>query len=137
MPPLAERRPPPPKMAAAPPRGSAPPPPRTFCRRRQRAHCTSATRKRSRRCSSTPSWHSRHGYSFPQHGACNGTARLNARTAPRPSPLPPPPPPHPQQTAPPVVLATPVPLRLPPLLRDSRHGHGVRRSPPLPPRPFR
>lgn len=87
--PLGERRPPPPKMAAPPPRGRATPPPstrRTFCRRRQRVHCTSATRKRSRRCSSAPSWHSRQGYSFPQHGACNGTARLNARTAPRRGP---------------------------------------------------
>lgn len=59
-------------------------------------HCTSDTRNRSSWCSSAPSWHRRHGYSFPQHGAWGGKdtawtgARIGAPPPPRHGPAHPP-----------------------------------------------
>lgn len=54
-----------------------------------RLHCTSFTWKRSIWWSSPPSWHSRHAYSFAQHGACG--AQLSAHPpASSKGPAPPP-----------------------------------------------
>lgn len=123
---VRDRRPPPPpqngggatpKMAAPPAHPTGP----TFCRRRQRVHCTSATRNRSSRCPSAPSWHSRQAYSFPQHGACQryGTARQHPQ---RPLPATP----ADRPTDPPLCPATASP--------SAGSPAGNARSPP-PPRP--
>lgn len=134
--PLGERRPPPPKMAAPPPRGRATPPPLDPAHLLQEAaaralhlgHAEAVQAVLLGAVVAQPA-----GVQLPaarrlqRHGA----AQRPHGPAARPSPLPPPPP-HPQQAAPPVVLAAPVPLRLPPLLPDSRHGRRARRGPAAP-----
>lgn len=138
--PLGERRPPPPKMAAPPPRGRATPP------RLDPAHLLQEAAARALHLGHAEAVQAvllgavvaqPAGVQLPaarslqRHGAAQRPHGPAARPSPLPPP-PPPPPPHPQQAAPPVVLAAPVPLRLPPLLPDSRHGRRTRRGPAAP-----